>query len=244
VAAPRNRQHIIVPGEPKAEPYRPHPRRIDRPKPRSPESRIAHGKALKKALQAAVVEAHERRTRANVTVDGAVPGLYVQFDSRPGDALALSSFEARRQGIELVAVTEEGPPEARTERATVFVPDEKVQYFLRRFEAYSRKAPRAEGEQRYEKMLDPVASLRLGTLRSLWTDVAELFPQNHKEIWWEVWLRRHDDQEVKRLLAFARAKRLNVARRRIQFEDRIVMLVRATPEQLSSSIDVLEHRTV
>ena len=242
MAAPRNRKHIIVPGKPTAERYTPHGRKIDIPKPPAPASRPAHGKALKQALESVVVEAHQRRADAGMEVHGAVPGLYVQFESRPGVPLKLSSLEDARQGIELVAVsyaqTEEAEPR-RIERATVFVPEGKVKHFVTRFESYAKATPKTKGERRHEDMLDPVAALRLATLRGLWTDATEVYPADQETIWWEVWLRRQDGSELARLMEFAGLKQLEVAARRLQFDDRIVTLVRSTAEQLSASLDLL-----
>jgi hypothetical protein len=242
VAAARNRKHIIVPGRPTAEPYKPHGRKIDIPKPPAPASRPAHGKGLKAALESAVVEGRQRRAGAGIDVHGAVAGLYIQFESQPGVPLKLSSLEDARQGIELVAVTHartEEPEPRQIERATVFVPENKVKHFVTRFEAYAKSTPKAKGERRHEDMLDPVAALRLATLRSLWTDATEVYPADQETIWWEVWLRRQDGNELARLMEFAGLKELEVASRRIQFDDRIVTLVRATAEQLSASLDVL-----
>jgi hypothetical protein len=246
VPAPRNRKHILVQTRPTTERYRPHPRKIPPPPgPPAPASRSKHAKTLERALKTAVTEAGRRRNEAGIEVHGAEPGLYVQFESQPGIPLELGSFEAANQGIELVAVshalTEEKEPR-RVERATVFVPDGKVGHFLRRLEAYAKTAPKKEGELRHEKMLDPVATLRLATLRSLWTDASEAYPDDENtEIWWEVWLRRQDadGSELARLMEFAAHQELEVAPRRLQFEDRTVTLVRAAPTQLAASIDVL-----
>jgi hypothetical protein len=133
--------------------------------------------------------------------------LYVQFDSQPGVPLQLASLEDARQGIELVAVSHaltSEPVPRRIERATVFVPEDKVKHFIRRFEAYSQTTPRKQRERRYEDMLDPVAGLRLATLRGLWTDTAEVYPEASGVIWWEVWLRRVDGEELSRLMTRAR----------------------------------------
>ena len=189
MAAPRVRKHIVVPGKPTTEAYKPHHRKIDVAKPPAPPSRATHGRALKRALDAAVTEAHQRRADAGIQVHGAVPGLYVQFESQPGVPLQLSSLEDARQGIELVAVNythavvsgsapgrpgqKPGSKNAeprRVERATVFVPEGKVKHFVDRFAAYSKTTPKKKRERRHEDMLDPVAALRLATLRALWTD--------------------------------------------------------------------------
>lgn len=240
MAAPRNRKHIFVPGHPSAEAYRPHPRMIEVTKPSPPASRSKHGKALERALKTAVAEAEQRRRTAGITVHGAKPGLYVQFESQPGVPLQLSSLEDARQGIDVVAVTRTDDPKPQTvERATVFVPDGKVKHFLQRFERYAKTAPKKKRERRHEDMLDPVATLRLATLRGLWTDAVEAYPDEHEVIWWEVWLRRQDGEELARVLEFAQSKQLDVAPRRLQFDDRIVMLLRGSPAQLAVSVDVL-----
>jgi hypothetical protein len=190
----------------------------------------------------AVVEARKRRDDTGLQVHGAVPGLYVQFESQPGISLHVTSLENSIQGIEVVAVshsTTDEPEPRRIERATVFVPDGKVKHFLKRFESYSKTTPKKERERRYEDMIDPVATLRLATLRGLWTDTSETYPEEHETIWWEVWLRRQDGDELTRLMEFADAQEINVAPRRLMFDDRIVTLVRSTPVQLAASIDVL-----
>jgi hypothetical protein len=166
----------------------------------------------------------------------------VQFESQPGVPLQVTSLEDSRQGIEVVAVSHsktEEPEPRRIERATVFVPDGKVKHFLKRFESYSKTAPKKERERRYEDMLDPVATLRLATLRGLWTDTSEAYPDESETIWWEVWLRRQDGNELARLMEFAAVQEIEVAARRLMFDDRIVTLLRSTPAQLAASIDVL-----
>jgi hypothetical protein len=215
---------------------------MDIPKPPAPKCRAAHGSALKQALQSAVVDAHQRRIDAGFHVHGAVPGLYVQFESQPGVPLQVTSLEDARQGIEVVAVnfrSTDGPDPRRVECATVFVPDGKVKRFLDRFDSYSKTTPKQKGERRHEGMLDPVATLRLATLRSLWTDSVEAYPQEQESIWWEVWLRRQDGKELERLMEFAAIQQIEVAARRLQFEDRTVTLVHGTAAQLAASVDVL-----
>lgn len=106
MAAPRNRKHILVPGPPTAEEYKPHGRKIDIPKPPAPASRPAHGKALKQALESAVAEAHQRRTDAGFQVHGAVPGLHfagehtsMEFQGFMEGAVA-SGYRAAREVLE------------------------------------------------------------------------------------------------------------------------------------------------
>ena len=153
---------------------------------------------------------------------------------RRGDAELLAAL-LRPAGIEVVAVshaTTNEPEPRRIERATVFVPDGKAKHFLNRFESYSKTTPKKERERRYEDMIDPVATLRLATLRGLWTDAAEAYPKEDETVWWEVWLRRQDGNELERLMEFAAAQEIEVAPRRLMFDDRLVTLVPRLRERL------------
>ena len=242
MAAPRNRRHIVVSGRPTVEAYKPHGRRFDKTDHAPSIGRAKHGEALKRSFEAAMTEASSRRDEAGIKVHGAVPGIYVQFESLPAVPLQVESLEDLKQGIEVVACTSTSADEQdprRVEQATVFVPEGKVKHFLSRFEAYSNAATKKRGERRHEKMIDPIATLRLATLRGLWTDATGAYPADDEVIWWEVWLRRQDGNELARLMEFAGAKGIEISPRRIIFDDRVVVLVKGASGQLAVSIDVL-----
>ena len=163
----------------------------------------------------------------------------VEFESPPGFDLKLQSLENKQQRIELLnvryAVAETDEP---IQFATVFIPDGALKHFLDRFHQYAEQTTE-KGEPRHKELVDRIATLRKATLRALWTDTEDTYPADGVVIWWEVWLRRHDGEELSRLLDFAGQTGLTVGERRLGFDDRIVILVRGTTAQLSASLDVL-----
>ena len=252
MASKRDRQHIQVPAElwRTREAYTPHGGGGPSEKPGPPVSgRATHGKSLKDAIEGAATRATQRRDADAVDITGATPGIYLEFESFPGWSLALQSMEKRRakeprRHIELVAVTEhvegEGDTAVRTQRAVVFVPDDEVGHFFGQLEKYVDTTPKKARERRHENVYDRVASVRLAALRALWTDADEAFPEGSDDtIWWEVWLRRTDGQEVERLYEYCAQTDTTVSPRRIEFDDRIVALVFASPKTLAGSLDVM-----
>src|SRR6478752_3547390 len=229
----RDRAHIFVRTKPKADAYTPHPRKIEIEPPPSPENPTGHATALRSALLAAESESTARRNARGVQVAGATPGMYVLFDSQPEFRLKLESLDARGSGIEVVSVIQHGA----SERATVFVPDGKIKYFLKRFEEYATKQTK-NGTRSHKSLVESIARVQLATLHALWTDAPEEYPEKDELMWWEVWLRSSDGSEVERMQAFCRQLELPVGRERLTFPDRVVLLVKATPLQLSASIDV------
>ena len=235
----RDRPHILVTDGALPEAFRPHPRKVDAKPVPSPDSRRQHATMLQRAFRDAETAARARRDSLGITVAGAVPGLYVQFRSQPEVKLNLGSLEDKRQKIELVAVSETTTEDSQTiQLATVFVPEGKVRHFLNRFEKYATKDT-PKGLPWHQDMVERISELRLATLQALWTDDEEDFPESGTTFWWEVWLRRHDGREYERMQEFARTIGARLGPRRLQFHDRIVVLVEATPERLSASIDVL-----
>ncbi len=250
--AERNKQHIVVNKPPRSEGYTPHKQKYDIPPIPAPPDRRAKGAALRTDFSTAIAQAAERRKMVEAEIKGAIPALYIEFQSLEGTPLDLNTLEAMRSGIEVVAVRREVTEHADgkksfIELATVVVPDAKVGHFLKRFEAYSNTQPKEKaGERRHENMLDRVGQLRLATLKALWTDLGVDFPRDDDQRWWEVWLRRPDPtQKKKRTNSFEDFKEfcerlnLSLSDQRLEFEDRIVVLVNATARQLSQSIDVL-----
>lgn len=244
MAAERNRKHILVSRPPKSEQYTPHSGGGGARKVPTPANRARHAEALRASLEIAREVGAERRATSEFQVHGAKPGLYIQFEGQLGIELNHSSLSDQRKGVDLVAVSEseiEVKPGQKSWRqyATVFVPDGQLKHFFGRLEKYALETPKKKRERRHEDMLDRIASLRLATLRALWTDSPTDYPASKSRIWWEVWLRKQDGRELERLLDFASLTEIQVGDRRLEFDDRIVTLVYGTPVQLSQSIDVL-----
>jgi len=100
-------------------------------------------------------------------------GVYLDFYSEPGFDLILKSLEARRSGIRLLNVTKQGTGAEERTRATVYVPREKISYFLRRVSAYANETvpPRGEGEEakpKNAKLIESIADVRAAVLESFW----------------------------------------------------------------------------
>ncbi len=189
-------------------------------------------------LEAAEAEGLARRgvQQAEATANG----IYVVFESFAGLELALESLDPRQGQLhpELVAVREVSINGETYEQATVWVPDGKLGYFLKRLNDYANTADEESPKSR--NLIDRIRSVGLASLEQLWTDPPEEFPQHEETTWWEVWLRRQDGDEIERLRAFAAGVGGELGRTRLGFADRTVALVKATADQLSNALDLLD----
>jgi hypothetical protein len=241
--AERNRPHILLRGQAAPEPYTRTGRGGSRPP--APSSRYAHGTSLRSALTGAVAEGEAKRTAADVSVPGSVPGVYVEFESFPRIELALETLDPQRGRVrpELRSVRLVREGEDVREFATVFIPDGAVSYFLSRIERYLATADlESPGRLRTNRnFFDRVAAVRAATLSAFWTDASEEYPAATTEsTWWEVWLRRRDELELERLKAAAQGVGFQILGHQLKLADRVVVLALASPDELAAALPALD----
>jgi hypothetical protein len=127
--------------------------------------------------------------------------MLLTFESWPNVEMDLWSFDPARQPPELIAIRDAGDEGKRVQLATVHVPQGSLGYFLKRFEEYATENTRWN-KPKNASMVARIASLRLATIEALWTDASE-FPRQDEVLWWEVWLRASDGNEIERLRTYA-----------------------------------------
>lgn len=198
-------------------------------------NRALHGSSLKKKFEQAWETARERKSTVAV-VSGNPDGFYVEFDSDKKFPLDLEKLDLQSHGVELVAVRRQN----EIERATVFIPEGKVQLFLKRFEDYLANDTR-HGKPMNRSLVESIGDLRLATLESFWTEDLEPFPPLQEKIWWEVWLRNDNGNELAGFRELAQRLNLIIGTGHLSFPDRTVVLAFASPAELTQSLDLLNY---
>ena len=154
--------------------------------------RAARAENLLGQLEALSPEAGERAERQRALGLDAGLGIYLVFASEPNFVLKLESLDLTQSGIELCNVRT--LPD-NTMQAAVFVPEGKLEIFLKKVAAYRDEdtTPRRPGGPTNPKnrdLVESVSNVQLAALEALWTEELLPFPQRDVETTWEVWLRR------------------------------------------------------
>jgi hypothetical protein len=190
-------------------------------------------------LTATLQAGAERREEEQVAVPGALRGTYVEFDSIPGLALELERLDSnRRVAPKLVSVRTDFEGDEAINRAVVWIPDGGHSAFVRRFTQYAETT--TADKPRNRDLVERIDAIRLATLRSLWTDTVTQFPGEGEVAWWELWLRRRDDDVWARLQAFTEGANIVLSTRRLAFQDRLVTMCQGTSQQLARGLDSLD----
>lgn len=180
--APQHR-HFILDGVTEVESYRSPQQGGKRPS--VPErDRQRHGNDLRQQLDALRPQAEAARTEQQQAGLDEGLGLQVEFESFPDIELAFESLARERSGIELLNVRSNA---GRT-RATVFVPDGKLDHFEKLINDYLAEKRDSIGRARDNKrLLNAIREIRAASLRALWTDDEDVLPTDGDgAIWWEV----------------------------------------------------------
>ena len=201
-----------------------------------PRNRQAHGGALLQQIEGLKPEFEQAKTAQQQGGMEEGFGLQIEFESFPDIELAFESLAAERSGIEIRNVRHE--EDKTLTLATVFVPDGKLDILENKIKAYLEKDT-PKGEPQHQKLIDAIRSIRVASIRSLWTDDPEVFPTEPDEaFWWEVWLPVRGDRldVVEQFKQMAQGLAFRVAQGQIEFPERTVLLVYGSLEQMQRSV--------
>ena len=218
-------RHFILEGVTETEPYQ---SRGGGGRPQIPaKNRDQHGRSLQQQIE-------DLRLEAEDGLD-----IQVEFESFPDIELAFESLARDRLGIELLNVRQED----ECTKATVFVPDGKLDHFERLIRDYMAERRDSAGRPLdNRRLIDAIRQIRAASLRALWTDALEMFPTDDEgPFWWEVWIPVRQDR-VAIVDGFRRrveAQDMRIARGELRFPERTVLLVRASTDQMQRSVITL-----
>jgi hypothetical protein len=231
--------HLFDPNAAQPSPFR-SPLSVPREFRLAPVNRAQHAASLKQKLEQAekasdeAVEAQKARG-----IDGG-HGIAVEFVGAANFEMKFDSLDVTRSGIELLNVR---PRPDGSVLASVFIPDGKLSYFLKRVTAYAdeQTKPNKKGQTRpkNEDLIANIADIRVAALEALWTDTAA-FPGLDQDQTWEVWLRHSEELDhLARFRAVAGEFHLRVSEEAIAFIDRKIVLVHGKGSDLAASNDLI-----
>lgn len=202
----------------------------------------SHAKSIKSQYNSAMKKSLDQKQVAAIKMKG----TYAEFSGVQGLELATKSLENRQTGIRLLNVqTIDG-----VTKATVYIPEGKEQFFLKRMEEYATEKTKT-GKPKHQDLIGSIEHIKLALLESFWTDKQEALP-NDTAINCEIWLRyeiqKKDpepwnkvEEEFHRI-----CDELGISvdkHKRILFPERIVKLITADKDNLVSLISGCEYIT-
>ncbi|NVJ48252.1 MAG: S8 family peptidase [Cytophagia bacterium] len=237
-----NYEHIRVQGYTQSTQYV-SPRTFGR-SPVQTRNRVNHGRKIKEQLELIKSEFEGLKNLelpSGIIRDDAV---YVEFISAIDFQPVFDSLQSDARDPKYVLLsskkleTEEGVQF----RVNVVLTEGGISHFLKKVEEYLTK-DRESGKPYHEAFVNNLESIQLATLEAFWNEPDQIsFPT--VETWWEVWFRRKgvdfENDEKEKVYNQLHSVGAQVGELEVVFPEHIVRLVKATPEQLSSSLMLLD----
>lgn len=212
-------------------------------------NRNIHGRRILGALK-------EIKNQFKIKEDTQLPGnivaddaIYIDFFSEWGydfkfDSLTQDKFLPQKFQIVTIQKEEDevdGEVKSRY-RIVVMVREGGISELIKKVNQYIYDINRF-GKPFNQPLFANLSKLQLASLESFWTDKPEFpFPQPAENIWWEVWFRRTMNEEsLNRVIQNVDAIGAEIGQQTLYFPEHIVKLVRATADQLSGSLMLLDN---
>jgi len=206
----------------------------------------AHGLAIKGQLQDTFSNIDNERRNISLSADelralGSVITLVGEDAAYPLKVESLQAFSRHRKTPKVpqwLLLSVQPATEDRAERAVVWVADAYRPQFLKIFEEYlEKKITRAsedkwetpDGNPAHRALVANISRIRQVVLDDLWQSEGE--PAKSGCRWWELWL-EPSEQSTDALQKFASACELKLLRRSLALNDRVIMWIEATWQQL------------
>ncbi len=150
--------------------------------------RQAHAQYLANKFDAiwsnVATEKGERQAHSLATTSG----TYLEFSGASNYDLTSKSLEDIGQGIRLLNIRTVGSERDVTNRALVYIPNGKEQFFLKKIEKYATENTK-KGNPKNASLVNSIQDVQIALLESFWppSEVSRIPQDLH--CWCEVWLR-------------------------------------------------------
>ncbi|MDD5464943.1 MAG: S8 family peptidase [Candidatus Omnitrophica bacterium] len=212
-------------------------------KPRIPVREIeAHSRFLQEKFNAAWTQAQNKQA----VIHAAREGVYIEFKGDPGYELVTKSLEdMRSKRIRLLNVRTEKEGELPVIYATVYVPNDKKNHFLKKIQEYAAEKLETDPPKN-ASLINSIADIREAIMvESFWQDKKELIPSTDGA-WCEVWLSSDKEAVLQRFNDLLVREEIRAADGLIKFPERMVKLIFVNKRQLERlttlSDDIAEYR--
>lgn len=166
-------------------------------------------------------------------------GTYLEFSGMQNYELIVRSLENIPSGIRLLNVRDEN----EVIKATVYVPNGKELFFMKKLEMYKNGTKSKSGKNKFSDLIDGIEEVKIALIEAFWIGKKKDIPDK-VEVWCEVWLRvdNYNFKEVEQKFREICLKlKIELDEKLIDFPERIVKLVKLNSSQIITILESFEY---
>lgn len=219
-------KNIFLDNSPKRMDYS--PRQLTQSEKETPKrSRRNHALKLEKELKKAIKDQQDYIDRFEVQK----AGHYIEVTGEPNFSLETNSLENKNIGTKLLNIKID---EDNVERATIFLPLDKDENFLKKITEYKNENLKS-GKPKNEKLIISISNINRAFLDAFWTSNIKFLPEEHKE-WCEIWLLK-TEYSAENIKYICFKNEIEVKESTLSFPERQVFLAHVNREDLEKIVN-------
>ncbi|WP_240415758.1 S8 family peptidase [Paenibacillus periandrae] len=193
-------------------------------------NRETHSEKLKRQFEQLWENTTDQNT--NVVTSSSQDGVYVEFRNLPGYDIKFESLESRKDGIKLLNIREKKIGDKLERLATVYIPKEKRNVFLKKLNQYMTEETN-KGKPKNASLIDGIENINLAILESFWGEEEKKWIPDDDYVWCEIWLSSESESVYEEFVVVSRdVLNLEIKNNSIIFPERRVVLVKANRDSL------------
>jgi len=198
------------------------------------QDRRTHGEYIASEYAKALDE-HDLREAPSVPSISPEEGVYIELTGYAGVPLPLASLDSTSSyKLKSVHVVSD------SEVAVIFIPNSKRHTFAAKVQQYLNPNKDGVNGPRNHDLVDSIQGIRLADIKSFWTDASAKFPQDPDSLmWFELWLTDSNGSGLRDAQLFAERLELQIRPTVLRFHKIVVILVRASINQLELSVELM-----
>jgi len=173
-------------------------------------------------------------------------GEYITFLSSENNSLELKSLDSKRtSGADLLHVSFD--KNTNRQKATVYIPEEKRDKFLKTVDNYINKNSvyqgKDSGRPRHQSLVNKIENLKRSSVEDFWNSPMKFIPKKDT-IWCELWLSGGIElyEEVKLdFVELCELFNIEIGKGFIQFPERTIVVIKASFDQLNELLQSFDH---
>lgn len=194
-------------------------------------NRHQHAQYLKGKLSEILKVDEEKLTVTSPVRDG----TYLEFTGSPNHLLNIKSLENLRSGIKLLNSRIEKIEGIEINKATVYIPKGKEDYFLKRIQEYEEKET-PKGNPKHQGLIDTIEDVDEALLEAFWIGEKKYMPDENP-YWCELWIRDdHEEDVLTEVQQVIRSLGIEMKDDKVEFSERVIILIKANRKQLAKLI--------
>lgn len=193
--------------------------------------------AYDNAISSGFASLDQFKESTNIGADG----IYLDINLETGER-SLKSLDTRSTILMNASLVNGNGSERSTTKATIYLPAKEKRWLDKKLDKYAESSADLDKKPLNHTLIDDINDIENSSIKSFFSDKADIPSDQNKKIWYEMWIVHHTDQIIPETYDKINRLGIKISEYHIVFKHTVVFLIQANRhdlEKLPSAINYL-----